>query len=561
MPLTYSYPGVYVEEVPSGVRTIAGVSTSNTAFVDFFPRGPVDKAVRVTSFEDFTRRFGGLDRRSEASYAVQQYYLNGGSVAWVVRALAPNATVADRVVGVSATYTGASGASGAGGAGGDALRITAASPGEWGNDIWIGIDYNGTAQSDNQPVEFNLVVLEVVNDQVVQSEIFRNLSNADRTSSRFVEEVINQTSSLVRVTSLSLGMLPQDTAPNVVAKIGLNEKRPDGTIDRFTNYFRRLGESPFQTGGDGTVPGDPANDQWENGVGATAIVDSLRRLERIAPEIFNLMCIPAAATFNDDNYKTVVNEATEFCRDHRAFFIVDTPPSDAVNLDNLSDWMKDHDSLRSDFSAIYFPRVRMPDALNANRPREVGPSGTLAGIYARTDASRGVWKAPAGTEAVLRGADLAVQMTDLENGALNPHGINALRSFPVFGNVAWGARTLDGADQKASEYKYIPIRRTALYIEESLYKGLQWVVFEPNDEPLWGQVRLNVGAFLNTMFRQGAFQGRTSREAYFVKCDKDTTTQNDIDRGIVNILVGFAPLKPAEFVVIKLQQIAGQLSV
>ena len=550
MPLTYSYPGVYVEEVPSGVRTIAGVSTSNTAFIDFFPRGPADRAVRVTSFEDFTRRFGGLDRRSEASYAVQQYYLNGGSVAWIVRALAPNAAAAERAVAASATYVGVSGSSGGGG-GGDALLITAASPGGWGNDLQVGIDYNGTAQSAGQPTEFNLIVREVVEGQVTQTEIFRNLSNADQTSARFVEEVVNETSSLIRVESLSLGVLPEQTAPDAIALLG----------DAANTTFLRLGQAPAQAGSDGTVPGDPANDQWETGVGATAILGSLARLERIAPEIFNLMCIPAAASFNNDNYNAVVNEATKFCRDHRAFLIVDTPPSDAIGLDNLSDWMKEHDGLRSDFSAVYFPRLRMPDALNANRPREVGPSGTLAGIYARTDAARGVWKAPAGTEAVLRGADLVFQMTDLENGALNPAGINALRSFPVYGNVAWGARTLDGADQKASEYKYIPVRRTALYIEESLYTGLQWVVFEPNDEPLWAQIRLNVGSFLNTMFRQGAFQGKTSREAYFVKCDKDTTTQNDIDRGVVNILVGFAPLKPAEFVVIKLQQIAGQLSV
>jgi phage tail sheath protein FI len=180
-------------------------------------------------------------------------------------------------------------------------------------------------------------------------------------------------------------------------------------------------------------------------------------------------------------------------------------------------------------------------------------------VYARTDATRGVWKAPAGTDADLRGASLAVKINDLENGALNPLGINALRTFPIFGNIAWGARTLDGSDQAASEYKYIPVRRTALFIEESLYRGLKWVVFEPNDEPLWSQIRLNVGAFMQTLFRQGAFQGKTPREAYFVKCDKETTTQNDINLGIVNVLVGFAPLKPAEFVVIKLQQMAGQI--
>ena len=156
-------------------------------------------------------------------------------------------------------------------------------------------------------------------------------------------------------------------------------------------------------------------------------------------------------------------------------------------------------------------------------------------------------------------ASLAVALDDLENGGLNPLGINVLRNFPVFGNISWGARTLDGADQQASEWKYIPVRRTALYIEESLYEGLKWVVFEPNDEPLWAQIRMNVGAFMSTLFRQGAFQGNTPAQAYFVKCDSETTTQNDIDNGVVNILVGFAPLIPAEFVVIQIQQLAGQI--
>ncbi len=173
-----------------------------------------------------------------------------------------------------------------------------------------------------------------------------------------------------------------------------------------------------------------------------------------------------------------------------------------------------------------------------------------------------MWKAPAGLDASLVGVQqLRVKLTDAENGELNQLGINCLRTFPAAGHVVWGARTLQGADRLASEWKYIPVRRTALYIEESLFRGTQWVVFEPNDEPLWAQIRLNVGAFMQNLFRQGAFQGKTPRDAYFVKCDKETTTQNDINLGIVNIVVGFAPLKPAEFVVIQLQQIAGQIQV
>ena len=155
--------------------------------------------------------------------------------------------------------------------------------------------------------------------------------------------------------------------------------------------------------------------------------------------------------------------------------------------------------------------------------------------------------------------ELTVKLSDGENGQLNPLAVNCLRAFPVTGRVVWGARTLRGADQLASEWKYLPVRRLALFLEESLFRGSQWVVFEPNDEPLWAQIRLNAGAFMQGLFRQGAFQGSSPRDAYFVKCDRETTTQNDINLGVVNIVVGFAPLKPAEFVVIKIQQIAGQI--
>jgi phage tail sheath protein FI len=228
-------------------------------------------------------------------------------------------------------------------------------------------------------------------------------------------------------------------------------------------------------------------------------------------------------------------------------------------LPEATAWLAARGALRSPNAAAYFPRIRAADPLDNNRQRSFGNAGAMAGLYARTDSARGIWKAPAGTEAVLRGVQaLDVQLTDGENGVLNPLGLNCLRNFPAFGPLAWGARTLAGSDQAASEWKYVSIRRLALFLEESLYRGTQWVVFEPNDEPLWAQIRLTIGAFMNTLFRQGAFQGRSPREAYFVRCDSTTTTQADIDLGIVNIIVGFAPLKPAEFVIVKLQQMSGQ---
>jgi phage tail sheath protein FI len=189
--------------------------------------------------------------------------------------------------------------------------------------------------------------------------------------------------------------------------------------------------------------------------------------------------------------------------------------------------------------------------------REFPPCGFVAGICARIDAARGVWKAPAGVEASLTGASgPTILIKDTENDQLSSRAINCLRAFPMRGTVVWGARTLHGGNGRSSEWKYIPVRRLALFLEETLFRGTKWAAFECNDEALWAQLRLNVGAFLQILFKGGAFQGRTAHEAYFVKCDGETTTQADVTAGIVNIYVGFAPLKPAEFVLMQIRQLA-----
>jgi uncharacterized protein len=253
-------------------------------------------------------------------------------------------------------------------------------------------------------------------------------------------------------------------------------------------------------------------------------------------------------------------EAIVYCQRRRAFMLIDAPAT-IRSFGDAQTWAGSGAApLRSRNSALFFPRLRAPDPLKNGVIGTFGSAGALAGLYARTDAERGVWKAPAGTTATIVGVTgLSYTLTDGENGALNPLALNCLRTFPVYGTVNWGARTGNGADVMADEYKYVPVRRLALFLEESLYRGTQWAVFEPNDEPLWAQIRLNLGAFMHTLYAQGAFQGRTPRDAYFVKCDKETTTQNDIDLGRVNIVVGFAPLKPAEFVIIQIQQIAGAI--
>jgi phage tail sheath protein FI len=282
-------------------------------------------------------------------------------------------------------------------------------------------------------------------------------------------------------------------------------------------------------------------------------------------DLFNLLCIPPDKR-EADTPAPVYQTAMAYCAERRAMLIVDAPAVWSANKSTAAANAKAGlpslglSGTAARNAALYFPRLLISDPLREGQIDAFVPCGAAAGVMARTDTARGVWKAPAGLDAAVNGIQgFNVVLNDAENGMLNPLGINCLRAFPVNGRVVWGARTLRGADQLADEYKYVPVRRTALFIEESLYRGTQWVVFEPNDEPLWAQIRLNVGAFMHSLFRQGAFQGQTPREAYFVKCDKESTTQDDINRGIVNIVVGFAPLKPAEFVVIKLQQIAGQI--
>jgi Bacteriophage tail sheath protein len=273
-------------------------------------------------------------------------------------------------------------------------------------------------------------------------------------------------------------------------------------------------------------------------------------------DLFNLMILPPDHAPGATPVEQLYANASIFCQQRRAFLIMD-PPDPWTTVQKATGGVGTFriGSVK-DYSAVYFPRLTINEG---GLSITVGPGGAVAGIYARTDANRGVWKAPAGTEADFRGvAGVDLNLTDGESGQLNPLGINGVRVMPE-GVLSWGARTNDGADMFASEYKYIPIRRLALYIEESLYRGLKWVVFEPNDSPLWAQIRLNVGSFMQNLFRQGAFQGATPQDAYFVKCDAETTTQNDRDLGIVNIWVGFAPLKPAEFVVLYIQQIAGAL--
>ena len=383
----------------------------------------------------------------------------------------------------------------------------------------------------------NLFNLSVKDGSTGQAEVFRNVS-VQAGHVRQVDKVLRKESQLVRVR----GALPA--------------ARPNKSADPVP------GADPFGSAtSSGVLVGGEASDGVElvaaDYEGSEANKQGIFALDKT--DLFNLLCLPPFSP-EADVAKSVWSTAAGYCEKRRALLLVDAPASWKTKAAAKSGLDSDI-GLAHKNAALFFPRLKRPNPQRDGQIEEFAACGAVAGVLARTDAQRGVWKAPAGLEATLIGVpELSVPLTDAENGELNPLGINCLRTFPVAGRVVWGARTLRGRRPPGSEWKYIPVRRMALFIEESLYRGTQWVVFEPNDEPLWAQIRLNVGAFMHNLFRQGAFQGKTPREAYFVKCDKETTTQNDINLGIVNIVVGFAPLKPAEFVIIKIQQMAGQIA-
>jgi Bacteriophage tail sheath protein len=526
MPVTPAYPGVYIEEIPSGVRTITGVATSITAFIGRALRGPADEAVRVQSLADYERVFGDLWSESTLSYAVRHFFQHGGGDALIVRVF--NGDIGDNTAAITLPTAGGNVVLEAASPGNTSA---AAGPGSWGNTLRAIVDHDTADDPDN--LLFNLTIEErattEASSDLVTREVFRNLSAA-ADAARAYATVLAQQSRLVRVrTAGPAGERPSETAADGVLADG--------------------------NGGDG----DAVEDAQITGDADTRT--GIHALDSV--DLFNLLCIPPLSRDTDVAEDTWA-QAADYCGTRRALLIID-PPTDWSSVSAAETGVN---ALRTTVgnagavnAAAYFPRLRMADPLSENRLADFAPCGAVAGIIARIDATRGVWKAPAGIEAAFSGVqEFTYKMTDGENGRLNPLGLNCLRSFPVAGNVVWGARSLAGADRLASEWKYLPVRRLALYIEESLYRGTQWAVFEPNDDPLWAQLRLNIGAFMQNLFRQGAFQGSSPREAYFVKCDHETTTQNDIDLGIVNVVVGFAPLKPAEFVIIKIQQMAGQIA-
>ncbi|AUX23324.1 tail protein [Sorangium cellulosum] len=615
MPANLTAPGVYIEEIPSGVRTIVGVSTSVTAFIGRARRGPVDVATRVTSFGEFDRVFGGLWSQSDLGHVVSHFFQNGGREAVIVRvhagAIASTATVpGDMVLTATADAAALSGF--------DHLRVAVtheAAPEAYALQI-TAEDAEDAALTDGDGVAYQVTIpLSLEGDPAAAiagattgtapAIALAELSSAPPAARPSATAGVRGTGDAVRLpipgalsfaaanpgtwgdqvrvtisptgpTFTLQARLVDATGRELESEIYYGLVHTQGALTYIGDVLRtrssllRLAAVPtavpaveasatLSSGSDGTPPAIGAYE------GNEASRTGLYALDEL--DVVNLLCVPFPAedvTQIDEAARAGFwsGKALPWCRARGAFALIDPPPSwssfDAVSADlaNAAGWMS---SLQSPHGAQYFPNVRAPDPLQENRLRTFAPSGVIAGVFARTDGARGVWKAPAGLEATLAGVlDLTVGLTDGEQGTLNREGVNCLRAFAGAGRVAWGARTLTGQDRAASEWKYVPVRRLASYLQQTLLRGTRWAVFEGNDEPLWSQLRLNIGAFMHQLFRQGAFAGRTPAEAYFVKCDADTTTQADIDAGIVNVIIGFAPVKPAEFVVIKLQQIAGQ---
>jgi hypothetical protein len=596
MPVSPTYPGIYLEELPSTTHSVVAAATSNAAVIDWFPQGPVNQAVQITSLNQFNTVFGGVSEGSEGSYAVQQFFLNGGSFIWVVRvvpqgaALPPGDTTATPGSPALQAYLELD----LGGTSASPAYIVALNPGTWGNYLVIGLTLQPTPSpplpSGTPPYTLTVGMTALPGvvpsppQQPIVLETYYGVSLAPGDPT-FIMNMVNGVSQYVGVqmstTGVSLGTSPPEiiSSPPAVITASVGEWAPltqgsnglwasDGS-DFADALLTQLGEPP-----PAMLPPIP-----------------IPALNQIAPEVFNILLLPAAALLAQGDSFSVITAAITFCQGNQAFLIVDPPPPGTIlqnpvqtqsqfypwltgsqsspstqpawvdptlNDTTIVAWAGTYTNSQNYSAATYYPWLTIPDPANSFQPRLVGPSGTLAGVYAKNDFNNGVWTAPAGTNAVLQGATLSVALNDSDSGILNPQGINALRSFPVYGNIVWGARTLAGADLLQSQFMYVNVRRLTDFIEQSLVQSLKWAVFQPNAAPLWSSITLEVTSFLAGLFAQGAFQGTTATQAYFVQCDGTTTTPQDILNGVVNVVVGFAPVFPAEFIVLQIELMLGQ---
>jgi len=500
------YPGVFIEEISRGPRPIEGVPTSMTAFVGRAWRGPLDEPVHLRSFADYERQFGGLWHESTVSFAIKQFFENGGTDALVVRVARQNGESAAKSATIQLQ---------------DGEIFRAANPGSWGLNLKVTIDRDGL----NDDKLFNLAVTDDPQSRQElaqrggsgQTESFKAVS-VDPASPQFAGTVLQQ-SQVLRLESGLRAVAPREQTALAVELSG-TDGAGIGTADVTSPENRAV-----QTG--------------------------LYALDKI--DLFNLLCVPPFAPGVDLDVANDWAPAAQYCRERRAFLIINAPAS--WTIESAVQGVGAFRALAQRDGALYFPRLLAPDPFNAGKLAAYAPCGAVAGVMSHTDASVGVWKAPAGT--ALRGVNGSSIQVD--GGALSrlPPEINCLRDFPDRGLQIWGAHTLDDA---GSEWRYVNVRRFFLYIEESIDRGAQWVVFEPNSEPTWLAFVRSVETFLSQLWRASALVGTKANQAFFVKCDRTTMTEGDIQNGRLVAIIGLAIARPAEFVILKFSQKTAEAS-
>lgn len=521
----YLHPGVYVQEESSGAKPIEGASTSTACFVGETARGRPDRPTFVSSWSQFERAFGSFNKKYQLPLSVYQFFQNGGRRAYILRVL-PHVLKDETGTVIK---EGAKEASGKLAIPGAEISISAQGGGEWANGLKVTVAKN---QFNSKLYDWTVAQPSADGVSFEELEKFGGVGAAE-SGERFYASLINRDSNYIRIEPDAKGGFPEWSALEKSVEVQLG-----GGTD---------GPTPAAAAGQpASAAAPPTESDYDQ---------SLQSLNRI--DDASILVIPGAS-------KEVMAKGIAYVEGRRLGDMIYIIDSIGSARDNRSSELQIAEvkalqkeiATKSSYAALYFPWVKVADPYSQVSGATIytPPSGMIAGLYARTDNTRGVWKAPAGTEAGLLGAvGVAASVTDSDQDTLNPIGINCIRQFPASGIVVWGARTL--ATESNPEYRYVPIRRMAMFLKTSLFRGTQWVVFEPNDEPLWSAIRFNINAFMLTQFRSGAFQGGKPSEAFFVKCDEDNNIQATIDAGQVHILVAFAPLKPAEFVIIHITQV------
>ena len=509
----YLAPGVYVEEVSLGSKPIEGVSTSTAGFLGVLERGPVEPRL-VTALTEFHRLYGGFTSGSYLPYAVDGFFTNGGKRCFIARVCGKNNRRAR--LEIPAVKAGGDG----GGAGKAVIEAIATGPGEWGNRIAVKIE-DASLSTDAKRL-FKMSVLywsgkrpDPMVDPTDPStrrdpnrrepavvEVYDNLSS-EPSSSDYYEKQINNVSALIEVARRS------DGDPSASALV-LLEGGADGQDPKLADYQGDLAAGPGE----------------RTGLAALSEISEI-----------SILCVP-----DENEIDGLANTLLAHCeREGDRFAVLQTAQS-AGPIGDL------RPVLDSKYAAVYYPWIRVMDPVT-HRPKLVPPGGHITGIYARSDTERGVHKAPA-NETVRGALGVQFQLTKGDQAILNPRGVNCIRAFPGRGIRVWGARTVSSDP----EWKYVNVRRLFLYLESSIEAGTQWVVFEPNNHQLWARVVQSVTDFLTRVWRDGALMGVTAEQAFFVRCDETTMTQNDIENGRLVILVGVAPTRPAEFVIFRISQ-------